>query len=205
MARSKAKSEDYQSFVKQVRSSLWRHDGGSKIEYNRWGALVKRLASRGPYTEQEAVIEASKDFPLLHRLFREFDVKADDLHLGSNPRIHHLVDIQAERLNGENLTHPDIQCDERETSYKDQIEWALARAGEHAATGREPDFCPNWGSYYLYVQARDNNKEFMSRLGQIQTKREEDSDEKKLNKKNTKRSIDEINEMLDSLDSEEGA
>ena len=59
-------------FSKRAKSILWRQDGGKvKKNYDRWKRLVEELKTDGGCTREQAIIQASKDFPCLKRLFRD--------------------------------------------------------------------------------------------------------------------------------------
>jgi len=75
----------------------------------------------------------------------------------------------------------------------------MASAGEFMRTGKTPDVCPNDSAWYLYIQACKSPKEFVQRVAQVESKgTDEDSDERK----STKRSLREIEKMLDAIGEE---
>jgi len=94
-----------------------------------------------------------------------------------------------------------VLCLKKEQSYRENLRWAIDAAGEHLRSGKQPAACPNNSSWYLYMQAVKDPKDFLGRVGQIESKGEEDPDREL--RTSTKHSIEEINMFLESLQQEE--
>jgi hypothetical protein len=182
-------------FVKRARSILWREDvhrkDKKKPSYDRWTQTVEDLKSGSGYTYHQAVVQASKDYMCLRRLFREYDVQKYDPNPDSHPDIYHFGDA--------NEPLDPVVNEGLNLSYRENLNWALAAAGEFLRKGSSPSSCPNDQAYYLYVQATESPKEFMQRLGQVESKGDSELDANRAMRGEAKRSINEIEEMLDTL------
>jgi hypothetical protein len=177
-------------FRSRARKILWRlNSGKEKIQYNRWAAMVEELHKNGKMSEPQAVVQASKSFDALKPLFATCDVSALDPHPGSH------ADIVHYRRDSD---RPTIRCLNKVISVKEQLAWAAEAAGRYAGDGIEPDECPNWASYMLYQQARSDPGNFAGKYIQAGMRAGEDEDEEST-RKSGKRSIKEINEMLELL------
>jgi hypothetical protein len=89
------------------------------------------------------------------------------------------------------------ECADKEQSYRENLRWAINAAGEFLRSGKRPAICPNNSAWYLFVQATKDPKDFLGRVGQIESKGEDDSD-KEL-RVSTKHSIEEIELFLQEL------
>lgn len=181
-------------FAKRVKSSLWREDNGPS--FNAWTTKVEYLmtAEGGGYTKNQAVILASKDYPCLKMIFRDYDIKEFDPKPESHPDILYKSDLVSDNtLNG-------VVCENTEQTYKENLQWAISAAGKERRTGEKPKTCPNDTAYYLYIQAISEPKEFMSRLGQVEIKHSnsESEEDKEINRSG-KRSVKEIEYMVQEL------
>lgn len=160
-------------FAKRARQILWRQDHGrEKRAYNRWDTLVKEFRKQGRLTYEEAIIEASRDFPCLNELFTAYKEK---------PR---------------SKQPKDIECEGREQSHRENLAWAINAAGKNLSENEKPKTCPNWTAYYLYRQAIEEPKDFLAKYTQIEAKGSDELEEQRRARKSGKRSIEEINEML---------
>lgn len=188
------KSRDISEFTSRVHSVLWRQDGADKKTYNAWEARVKQLQEGAGYTQDQAVVRASKEFPCLTRLFREYDVSELDPNPDSHPQIQHF---------GQAPQSP-VEIEGREQSYRENLRWAIEAAGEYLRTGQPPLLCPNNSAFYLYRQAIEEPKDFLGRVGQIESKGDGELEEQRLARKAGNRTIAEIDEMLASLEVSDG-
>lgn len=82
-----------------------------------------------------------------------------------------------------------------EQTLRDNAQWAIAAAGETSRTGQLPKECPNDQAYFMYLQAKENPKEFFARFAQIESKSKESS----TFKHHCQLSIEEISEMIDEI------
>ncbi len=179
-------------FAKRVRSILWRDDPGKvKGTYNAWQSKVEFLQSQG-HTKQQAVLMASKEYPLLHRLWREYDLREYDPSPESHPALYaSAVAKDIKQAGG-------VVCEGKQQSYRDSLNWAIEAAGKYIRTGQSPVSCPCDAAYYLYDQAVKEPKDFLGRLGQVESKgvgNEPDSDIRRAGR----RSLREIEEFLKGL------
>ena len=188
--KERVKSRDMAEFASRVKSMLWRQNrGADKKIYNQWKARVEELeADTGAgYNHNQAIVRAAKEFPVLNRLFREFDVRDFDPNPESHPAIQHYGQLPD---NGQAV------CEGTEQSYRESLRWAIDAAGRHLRTGEIPKSCPCDAAWYLYRQAIDEPKDFMGKVGQIESKTDLDSEARKNMSKSAKKSIAEIDAML---------
>jgi hypothetical protein len=150
----------------------------------------------GGYTKNQAIVRASKEYKCLKLLFREYDLKLFDPNPESHPDIVHKQDIQPDKtLNG-------VICEGKQQSYKESLQWAIEAAGKFLRTNENPISCPCDAAYYLYQQAITEPKDFLGRVGQIEAKVAGESEDDKNIKREGKRSISEIESMLQELNNE---
>jgi len=183
-------------FSKRVKSVLWRQEKGKEHpSYDSWKETVEFLMSdKGAgYTHAQAVVQASKNYPCLGRLFREYDVAEFDPNPESHP-------VKA-GIGGTSMNKSDIVCEGKEQSYRDSLRWAVDAAGAYLRTGQQPARCPCDAAYYLYQQAISEPKDFLSKLGQIESKGVGDSDDDS-SAKSSKKSVAELDAMLADLELE---
>lgn len=183
-------------FKKRARSILWRQDPGAKTDeqkttYNAWAVRVESLEKNVGRSHREAIVEASKEFPCLHRLFRECDVSMYDRDPTKFPEIQHGTKPKVK-----------VKSEGKEQTYRENLNWAIFSAGRFLRTGDLPRVCPNDVAYYLFMQAKEEPKDFLSRFNQMEAK-STDSEENRRTEKVAKRSVDELNSMLEVLDEEE--
>lgn len=179
-------------FTKRARSILWNQDRGRKKEtYEKWQARITELEAGG-LGNREAIFQASKDFSCLETLFSEYAVSELDPHPGSHPNI---------RMLGESRKS-DIESEDKEQSYRENLNWAIEAAGLHKRTTTPPATCPNDKAYLLYLLALDDLDKFLSKYTQVESKSNDDHVEQERAKKSGKRTISEIEEMLDTLEEE---
>ncbi len=87
----------------------------------------------------------------------------------------------------------------RQLSHRENLAWAVDAAGECLRTGRQPTKAPNNAAFFLYRQAVESPKEFLTKLNQLEVKRtERDASLKRA----CRMAIEEIDEMLASLGKE---
>ena len=97
------------------------------------------------------------------------------------------------------LVNSPIQSDDKEQSYRDNLLWAIQAAGTKLRTGNRPNSCPNDKAFFLYQQACENPKDFMTKFSQVETKEKDDADTKKA-KRSTEFMIEEIERQLKTLE-----
>jgi hypothetical protein len=179
-------------FAKRAKSILWRQETGKNHpSFDKWKARVEELEAGSGYTHAQCVVQASKDFPCLNRLFREYDMKAYDPHPESHPEIRQFETADT-AFNG-------IFCEGIQQSYRDSLRWAIDAAGAYLRTGKQPVKCPCDAAFYLYKQACEEPKDFMGKLGQIEVRGIGESEEDKNFKASSNKSIAELDGMLAEL------
>ncbi len=179
-------------FKKRAKSILWRQESGNDKDRKTYYSWIEKVEDfeKGGMNVQQATIQASKDFKCLARLFREYDISGNDPHPASHPEIQQYG--QPSQMEG-------IECDDKEQSHRENLTWAIEAAGKKLRTGDDPEVAPNNAAYYLYCQARDEPKDFLGKFQQVDMRSGDDLEEQRLAKKSGQRSIEEINEMLQTL------
>lgn len=185
----------FEKFAKTVRQFLWRHGGKEHREYKEWNELVKELREGG-LSKTQAIIQATKDFPSCYHIFREFDVSEWDPNPDSHPEIFQCV--KATHLEGP-------ENEGRKQSHRENLNWALEAAGLFLRTNEQPKICPNDKAYFLYRQACSDGKEFLTKVTQVESKSGSDEEADRLSKQGSERSIQELEEMLETLGEKEEA
>ena len=178
-------------FRKRCHSILWRQEAGGKkdkLTYDRFKRLVGEFQRDGGMTADQAVVEAAKDFQCLKPLFRTYNISDYDPH----PESH----ADTPRVDKRPRT---VRCDGKSLSYREQLAWAMDAAGKFLRVGVEPATCPNDRAFFLYIQAKEQPKEFMQRLGQVEAKGDTEEEERRLSKRAGQRSVEEIDAMLAEL------
>ena len=175
------------SFAKKVRSILWRK--GAE-EYDKWIVRVEYFKSTG-YTLEQAWVRASKEFDAIKPIFRDFDLRSFDRDVGSHPEIEWYGDVPKSS---------EIECEGIEMSYRECLRWAINAAGLHKRTGQPLKSIPNDSCFYLYTAAIEEQKDFLAKLGQIESKEDAEALLDKNTRRMTERNVDEISKMLDHLD-----
>lgn len=199
MARTYTQADrDITEFAKRAKSVLWRQEIGKNNEhhtYDSWISRVEFLKSPdgGAYTKQQAIVRASKEYKCLHQLLREYDLRSFD----PNPESHPNVLMKADLAPDASLAG--VICDNKEQTYRQSLQWAIDAAGCFMRTGKAPTSCPCDTAYYLYQQAIAEPKDFLGRVGQIESKGVGESEEEKDLKRAGKRSVKELESMLQEI------
>jgi len=198
VARKTTSQRSIDEFAKRVRSVLWRQEPGNadkKTTYKSWQARVDWLRSPdgGDYTKSQAIVRASKEYRCLYQLFREYDLKDFDPNPESHPEIIHQADVAPDNTLG------GVICENKKQTYRENLQWAIDAAGKYQRTGEKPISCPCDAAYYLYQQAISEPKDFLGRVGQVESKDVGESAEEKDRKRSGKRSIKELEWMIQEL------
>lgn len=201
---SRAAGRDLVEFAQRAKSILWRQDTGTdekRVTYHRWKDRVAALESQdgGGLTHNQAVVRASKEFPCLTRLFREYDVSEYDTNPESHPQIVHFGHTP-----GAAFASTQIICEGIEQSYRESLRWAIEAAGAYLRTDQQPTTCPCDAAWYLYRQAIEEPKDFLAKVGQIESKGDAESEERRSFRKAGQRSVQEIDAMLSELEAPDG-
>lgn len=96
---------------------------------------------------------------------------------------------------------PPVVIEGRETSYRESLNWALEAAGRFLRTHASPETCPNDSTWYLYCQACESPKDFLSHIHQVEGRATDDGG-KEISQE-ARRSIAEIEAILESFSGEE--
>jgi len=194
---SKASPRDMIEFAQRAKSITWRQDKSKeRPTYHSWKDRVEALESKdgGRLTHNQAIVRASKEFPCLNRLFREYNVVDFDPNPESHPAIQHW---------GQPATAESVFCEGKEQTYRESLRWAIDAAGRQARTGEQPASCPCDAAWYLYRQAVDEPKDFLAKLGQIESKPDAEAQGRQSIRKESGRSIKEIDSFLKELTQQE--
>jgi len=182
-------------FAKRARSILWRQESGVvKKSYDKWKQAVEELKKNGGYTQQQAIVQVSKDFPCLRRLFKEYNVSDFD----PNPDSHPTVENWGQK------SVDDIECEGKKQSHRQNLMWAIEAAGKYLRTDITPSKAPNDAAYYLYRQAIEEPKDFLGKFTQIESRADDEGERQRRSREKGQRSISEIEEMLAELDNNSG-
>jgi hypothetical protein len=196
--KPRSATADLHEFEKRSKSVLWRQNQGTeKPAYDTWKARIAALESQdgGNYTHNQAVVVASKEFPCLHPLFRDYDLLQFDPNPTSHPNIQHFGRVAVGKF-----AQPQIVNEGRQLSYRDSLRWAISAAGNYDRTKQMPTICPCDTAWYLFRQAIDEPKDFLTRVGQIESKGDSGDEDSKNAMKACKKSVAEIDAMLAELD-----
>lgn len=188
--------DDMGNFLSRAHSILWR-SGGNGDEYKDYHAFDEHLNALmskdgGGLTKNEAVVMAAKEFPCLESLFKRFNVKKYDPSPESHPGIQHF---------GDSDKH-DVECEDVKQSYRENLRWAIEAAGTKLRTGVKPETCPCDSAWFLYEQAISDPKDFLSKLGQIESKVDAEDAADRKGRKAGEKTIAEIDGMLAELETE---
>lgn len=170
-------------FMDRVTRVLW---SAGVAQHSKFRVSVQSL-EEGGYTEEQAWVRAAKNFDALKLLFREYDIQKHDKDVGSHPGI---------LWRGDPLPAPEVECQDIEMSYRECLRWAAAKAGENRRTKEPLTSVPNDTCYYLFQWATEEPKDFMAKLNQVESKEDAEAMLEKGVRKITKRSVDELKEML---------
>lgn len=169
--------EEYKKFISAVK------------KYSGWRQEVKKVYKDSTFTPRQARIEACKRLPGLHHLLEKYDVRIFDRDTSTYP------------MSEKQKPPSEIVIEGREQSYRENLRWAIEAAGAFQRTKVPPALCPNNTAYYLYTQAVAEPKEFLSRLGQVELKTDYSEEERQNANKAANRSITEIDQMLNEIES----
>jgi hypothetical protein len=181
-------------FESRVKSVLWRQDGAEKTQYDAWKARVIELCSLegSGYSRKQAVVQASKDFKCLTRLFREYDLSEFDPNPGSHPTVPTFGCAK----------EVSVVSEGKDLSYRESLRWAIDAAGAFLRTEIGPVSCPCDAAWYLYRQAIEEPKDFLGKLGQMEAKGDMESADKRNARKQVQKSLSEMDRMLAELEGE---
>jgi len=188
------KQSEIQKFRSRARSILWNY---SPAAYKAWEQEIEKLLEQHEdWSRDEALVLACKNYKQLAELFKVYDVSIYDKFPDLHPNIKRSAPVQVEDDN----CRPIPVCENLNMSHREQLRWALDAAGQYAAAGIEPESCPCWGAYYLYLQAQDNPKEFMTKLASSEAKVDQQAEFADSIRSSSRKSVTEIDEILTMID-----
>ncbi len=183
----------FKKFARSANVILWRQNKTRKLLLEQWEARKLEL-KEGGLGDKQAIVMASKDFHCLHPLFLQYPVNEFDPDPDSHPRIH---------MHGEEIKMDGIECDGQELTHAQNLMWAMNAAGNYFRTKELPKKCPNNSAYFLYRQAIEDGDKFMAKYQQMMLDKAKNPDEgDKSIKLGSRKSIEEIGLMLDTLGEE---
>lgn len=179
-----------EKFESEAKKLLWAKSlapGNKHPDYDNWKTRIAEITSQKKISRLEAVLIASKECTCLAPLMNEYDFESYGI-VGSL-----------------NITEGSVGlvCLNKKQSYRDNLRWALNAAGEHQRSRVPPAECPNNSAWYLYTQAIQDPKDFLHKLGQVESKVLESERDLEDTKRQSKRSITELDEQLATLEEEE--
>jgi hypothetical protein len=188
----------FSDFVSAVKSKLWAQDPGKKdedhITYNTFVARCRDLVANCDHNKNQAIVAAAKEQKCVASLFSKYDVSTHD----KDPESHQHI-----QKYGDPPRHSKVECQNIEQTYRENLRWANEAAGHLHRTGEEPVICPNDSAFLFYKMAIDEPKDFMGRMGQIESKGDAESAEKKNIRLSGAKAIAEIDGYLAELEAEE--
>ena len=102
------------------------------------------------------------------------------------------------RIGGNLEGRLEIHLEDRELSYRGNLQWAMNAAGDFQRTRRKPRSCPNNAAYFLYLQALEEPKDFMQKFGQVESKIDADESDREMIR-STKVTLGMIDAFLEGL------
>ena len=89
-----------------------------------------------------------------------------------------------------------VESEDIELSHRECLQWAMDAAGRFLRTKQHPMRCPNDAAYFLYQQAIDQPKEFLTKVTQMEAKVDNQG---LAGKRATQKSIREVDKLLEAL------
>jgi len=186
---SKQIKAGFPGFEHRVKSLLWGKIVGPKNDrpdYIRWENLVKELQEEEGVNRRQAIVNASLTFDCLSVIIADYNLSQYGVPNTS---------INAEAT--VSVSSRDVR-----QSYRENLRWAIDAAGKFMRTKEEPKTCPNDAAYYLYQQAIQDPKDFLGKVGQVEVKASSQEEIEENDRKQATKSIEEIDEMLATLEEE---
>ena len=193
------KLSQYVKFVTEVKEILrdQAFDGKGIDAHTTWMNWVEILGKEG-FTRQQAVVEGSKGFACLRRLYMKYDVWEFDTKPDSHPDIKHKRDMQKSK------DTKSVPSDGRELSYRENIRWAAAAAGRWLRIRKEPESTPNDSAWFFYVMAKEEPKDFMTKISAVEAKDTGEGEDERVTRREGNRMIKQLDDMIGELSMIEG-
>ncbi len=185
----------FQGFEQRVKALLWgrmRGPNKERPDYVEWKRLVDGWKDEKLVSRRQAVVNASLKFDCLSEIIADCDLTEYGISRSGKS--------SGPESDSESLAIPNENIKQ---SYRENLRWAISAAGKFLRTGDEPKTCPNDAAYYLYRQARRDEKDFLAKIGQVEAKSTSQDEIEEDDRKQATKSINEIDEMLATLDEEE--
>jgi len=221
MVRQSQPIKTLTAFRAEARKTLWAQDSGSDkgALYRQWERRIEELEKTG-LTRPQAMVTASKEFPCLTRLFRQFDLSHYDpdpnlapvgtgaenearLHSKAEPAlpIAQLSPSGVPESKGLDVpTKPTgVVCDNVEATHLDNLRWAADAAGHFMRTNKSPRTCPNNSAWFLFRMAIEDHKAFLDKLHGVEMRARDDAEREASLRNTSNRGIEEIECMLKAV------
>ncbi len=185
----------FPGFEQRVKTLLWSRIRGplkERPDYDEWRRLITEWKDEKKVGRRQAVVNASLAFDCLSEIIADYDLTVYGVSRSGQS-------TESEN-DSESLSIPN---DNIKQSYRENLRWAITAAGRFKRTGEAPKTCPNDAAYYLFAQAKEDARDFLSKVGQVEVKSTSQDEIEEDDRKQATRSIDEIDEMLATLDEEE--
>lgn len=179
----------FAGFEQKAKSVLWRRIVGPKKErpdYVQWKSSIEDWISKREVSRNQAVVNASLLFDCLIPVIAEYDLTE--------------YGIEKAKKNTRSVAIPSLNVKQ---SFRENLRWAINAAGKQMRTKERPEECPNDAAWYLYQQALGDPKDFLAKVGQAEAKASVKEEIEENEKRQATRSIEDIDEMLASLEEEE--
>ena len=178
----------FPAFEQRVKTVLWQRIVGpdkDRPDYNQWKASIEEWRTDKGVGRRQAIVNASLPFDCLVEIIADYD----------------LTQYGVAKVK-DTAKSAAIPSQGKKQSYRENLRWAIDAAGKRIRTKEEPDECPNDSAWYLYVQAIQDPKDFLAKVGQIEAKSSAKEELEEDDRKQATKSIEEIDEMLATLEEE---
>lgn len=179
----------FPGFEQRVKAALWIRVVGrekKRPDFDEYKRLVEEWRNEKGVGRRQAVVNASLTFDKLAVIIADYDLTQYGVPKSKS-------DTESSSIHSDNVKQ----------SYRENLRWAISAAGKQKRTGEDPETCPNDAAYYLFRQAKDDPKDFLSKIGQVESKSTSQDEISEDERRQATRSINEIDEMLETLNEEE--
>ena len=178
----------FPGFEHRIKSLLWRRTRGpnkSRPDYDKWNQLIEEWQTKRGASRRQAIVNASLAFNCLADIIADYDLTQYGIKKANESAE---VSVPSKGI---------------KQSYRENLRWAVDAAGREMRTGESPATCPNDAAFYLYRQAKEDPKDFLAKVGQVEIKASSKEELEEDDRKQATKSIKEIDEMLAALEEEE--
>lgn len=179
-------SNDVQELVGRVQDALM---SSSQEKYEGWITRVAHFQAKG-YSLEEAQVCATKEIESCKYILADYDVR----HLDRDPDSHTDVAYKGD------ANRSRVVCLNKDINYRGCMRWAAANAGMYMRTKVHPSEVPSDLAFFLYNMALDEPKDFAAKLNQTESREDTETQLEKDTRKQTDRSVAEIDRWLNEID-----